>query len=114
MDKHVRIGWLLDFYGALLTDRQSKMLSSYYNEDLSLAEIAADESISRQAVHDALRRGEGALEDLENRLCLLKRHLALGEVLARGQALIGQDSQADAELLKQVLRQAVQIWEREL
>ena len=112
MEKHVRIGWLLDFYGGLLTGRQREMLSSYYNEDLSLAEIAQDEGISRQAVHDALRRGETALEGFESRLGLLSRHLALGEVLTRGQRLL-EDASADKAALCEVMDQAISIWERE-
>ena len=47
MEKHVRIGWLLDFYGGLLTGRQRQMLTSYYDEDLSLAEIAQEQGVSR-------------------------------------------------------------------
>ena len=112
MEKHVRIGWLLDFYGGLLTGRQREMLSGYYNDDLTLAEIAADEGISRQAVHDSLRRGEAALEGFEARLGLLERHLALGEVLNRGRALLA-DGPADAAEVKAVLDEAVSIWERE-
>ena len=105
MEKHVRIGWLLDFYGGLLTGRQRQMLASYYDEDLSLAEIAQEQGVSRQAVHDALRRGEAALG-------LLSRHLALGEVLARGQRIL-EEAEPDTEALRRVLDQAVQIWERE-
>ena len=112
MEKHVRIGWLLDFYGGLLTGRQRQMLASYYDEDLSLAEIAQEQGVSRQAVHDALRRGEAALEGLEQRLGLLSRHLTLGEVLARGQRIL-EEAEPDTEALRRVLDQAVQIWERE-
>ena len=112
MEKHVRIGWLLDFYGGLLTGRQRQMLASYYDEDFSLGEIAGEAGISRQAVHDALRRGEAALEGLEQRLGLLSRHLALGEVLARGQRIL-EEAEPDTEALRRVLDQAVQIWERE-
>lgn len=112
MEKHVRIGWLLDFYGGLLTGRQREIMAACYNEDLSLAEIAADEGVSRQAVHDALRRGEASLESFEARLGLLKRHLALGEVLSRGQALLDKEP-ADTAALRELLDEAVSIWERE-
>ena len=112
MEKHVRIGWLLDFYGGLLTGRLRQMLASYYDEDLSLAEFAQEQGVSRQAVHDALRRGEAALESLEQRLGLLSRHLALGEVLARGQCIL-EETEPDTAALRRVLKQAVQIWERE-
>ncbi|MEG0768142.1 MAG: sigma factor-like helix-turn-helix DNA-binding protein, partial [Clostridia bacterium] len=67
-------GWLLDFYGPLLTKRQQALLHMHYEEDLSLAEIAAQEGISRQGVHDAVRRGEQQLLALEARLGLLTRY----------------------------------------
>ncbi|MBQ3181622.1 MAG: DNA-binding protein [Clostridia bacterium] len=64
---------LLDFYGELLTEKQAKAMELYYNEDLSLAEIAEPLSISRQGVRDSIKRGEKQLIDLENTLGLLKR-----------------------------------------
>ena len=81
-------------------------------DQLPLAEIAQDGGISRQAVHDALRRGETALEGFESRLGLLSRHLALGEVLTRGQRLL-EDPAADKAALREVMDQAISIWERE-
>ena len=53
MDKRLRLGLLLDWYGALLTDRQRATLEQSLNEDCSLAEIAEREGVSRQAVGDA-------------------------------------------------------------
>lgn len=113
MEKHVRMGWLLDFYGELLTQRQRNMLVSYYNEDLSLAEIAHQEGVSRQAVYDALHRGEITLEEMEQRLKLLGRHLALGEVLVKGQTLVDNAGEWDRAALIDVIHQAISIWERE-
>ncbi len=112
MEKHVRMGWLLDFYGGLLTQRQQCLLGAYYNEDLSLAEIAENEGISRQAVHDALRHGEKALETYEDRLGLLERHLKLGETLNRGRILIKEDP-VDLQALSAILQEALNLWERE-
>ena len=56
---------LLDCYGMLLTARQRECLDLYYNENLTLAEIAEYFHISRQAVHDAMRHGEEQLENYE-------------------------------------------------
>jgi len=61
---------LLDFYGALLTPKQRNLLELYYEQDLSLGEIADLEGTSRQAVHDVLRRAEKTLFDYEDKLAL--------------------------------------------
>ncbi len=71
--KDFEIAMLLDFYGELLTEKQAKAMELYYNEDLSLAEIAEPLSISRQGVRDSIKRGEKQLIDLENTLGLAKR-----------------------------------------
>ncbi len=69
--KSVRTGLLLDFYGNLLTDRMRTTCEEYYNDDLSLAEIAQDEGISRQGVYDTIKRAIRQLEEYEERLGLL-------------------------------------------
>lgn len=74
MPKEIRTGLLLDFYGALLTERQQLCLDLYFNQDLSLAEIAEQEGISRQAVRDSLLRGEHALHTVEDKLGLFRRY----------------------------------------
>lgn len=72
-EKNLNISLLLDFYGDILTDRQSEMLDMYYNEDFSLAEIADKFSISRQGVRSVLKKGEMILIDMENKLNLASR-----------------------------------------
>ena len=67
----VEKGELLDQYGALLTDRQRDCLDLYYNENLTLAEIAGHFHISRQAVHDAMRHGEEQLLAYDSALHLV-------------------------------------------
>ena len=62
-----RMTMLYDFYGELLTDRQKEFFDLYYNEDLSLAEIAENAGISRQGVHDSLARAEAALLAMEEK-----------------------------------------------
>ena len=64
---------LLDFYGALLTKRQREMMALRLEEDLSLSEIAENYGVSRQAVHDALRRAELTLIDMEKKLMFYER-----------------------------------------
>lgn len=66
----------LDIYGDLITGRASQVLDLYINEDLSLGEIAQQLGISRQGVHDALRRGSSRLEAFERKLGIVARHQA--------------------------------------
>jgi predicted DNA-binding protein YlxM (UPF0122 family) len=73
MEKVVRIGLLADFYGELLTDKQKRLVDLYYNNDLSLAEIAQEFNVSRQAVFDILKRAERSLSEYEDKLKLVQR-----------------------------------------
>lgn len=73
MAKNLEITILLDFYGDMLTSKQREFLDFYYNEDLSLAEIAANVGITRQGVRDAIKRAECLLYDMEQRLGLVAR-----------------------------------------
>ena len=73
MAKDLRISFLLDFYGDMLTDTQREVVDAYYNEDLSLAEIAQDRDITRQGVRDSIKRAEAQLLEMEERLGLAKR-----------------------------------------
>lgn len=66
---------LLDFYGELLTEKQRTACELHWNEDLSLAEIAEQEGLSRQGVWDILRRAEAALRDYEAKTGLVGRFL---------------------------------------
>jgi hypothetical protein len=71
LEKLGRMAQLYDLYGPLLTPKQQEAVSLYYEQDMSLAEIAAECQVSRQAVHDLLKRAEVALEKYEQRLGLL-------------------------------------------
>ncbi|MEG1072233.1 MAG: YlxM family DNA-binding protein [Oscillospiraceae bacterium] len=68
-----RMSMLFDFYGEVLTDRQKEFYDLYYNEDLSLAEIAENYNISRQGVRDAIVRAEGILTELEDKTGIIRR-----------------------------------------
>ncbi|MDO4943821.1 MAG: YlxM family DNA-binding protein [Ruminococcus sp.] len=70
MSKNLEINNLLDLYGCLLTEKQLSIMDMYYNDDLSLGEIAAQCGISRQGVHDAVKRCEEAILDYESKLGL--------------------------------------------
>ena len=73
MAKNLDITILLDFYGDMLTPKQREFLDYYYNEDLSLSEIATNVGITRQGVRDAIKRAEAQLMEMEDRLGLVKR-----------------------------------------
>ena len=68
-----RMTMLYDFYGDVLTDRQKEFYDLYYNEDLSLAEIAENYGITRQGVRDVIVRAEAVLTELEDKTGLIKR-----------------------------------------
>lgn len=68
-----RMTMLYDFYGELLTERQKEFYDLYYNEDLSLSEIAELNGITRQGVRDVIVRAEGILTEMEDKTGLIKR-----------------------------------------
>lgn len=76
MDKLVEMGILFDYYGKLLTGTQYDVVDQYYNQDLSLTEIAKLNSISKQAVSENLKRAEKNLYDYENTLALIEKNRA--------------------------------------
>lgn len=83
MAKNLEISYLLDFYGRVLTEKQRDVMEQYYNDDLSLAEIADNFGISRQGVRDAIKRGEATLLALEEQIGFAGRYRAVRESLAR-------------------------------
>ena len=75
MDKNVKISILSELYGKLLTEKQEQFINDYYNNDLSLSEIAENNNITRQAVRDILKKGEKKLFEYEEKLMFMKRTL---------------------------------------
>ena len=75
MEKNVKISILCQLYGKLLTEKQYEILNDYYNNDLSLSEIAENSEITRQAVRDILKKGEKKLFEYEEKLQFMKRML---------------------------------------
>lgn len=72
-EKNLQIGYLLDFYGDILPERKRSVMDMYYNEDLSLAEIAAEIGISRQGVRDMIKKSEDELKFYEEKLGLAQK-----------------------------------------
>ncbi len=75
LDKNVEVTLLLDFYGNMLTERQREIMNLYYEDNLSLSEVAQELGISKQGVSDSIKRSEKILYDMEEKLQLLKQHL---------------------------------------
>ena len=73
MEKNVRISMLCQIYGKLLTEKQLDILENYYDNDLSLSEIAQNENITRQAVRDIIMKGENKLFEYEEKLRIMER-----------------------------------------
>jgi hypothetical protein len=82
VEKTVQISILLETYKSLLTEKQSQMLDDYYNNDLSLSEIAENEGITRQAVRDNLKKGESKLFEYEEKLGIMKKTMVQEEQIA--------------------------------
>jgi len=77
MAKNLDISVLLDFYGDMLTEKQREVAEFYYNEDLSLAEIAEHSGITRQGVRDSIKRAEFQLLEYEEKLGLYSRFVKI-------------------------------------
>lgn len=73
-EKNLKFAYLLDFYGSLLDEHTESVMKAYYDDDLSLAEVAEGIGISRQGVRHIIKRGEEQLEFYEEKLALASRH----------------------------------------
>ena len=73
MEKNVEISMLWQIYGKLLTEKQYEYIDYYYNQDLSLSEIAENDKITRQAVRDIIKKGERKLFEYEEKLLFMKK-----------------------------------------
>lgn len=90
MEKDYKISLLLDFYGELLSPKQKMAIEGYYNEDCSLAEIAEEMNITRQAVRDTIKRTEQSLLNMESKLGLYSRFEEMQRGLEKIESL-GED-----------------------
>ena len=79
--KDLSISVLMDFYGELLTPKQLEALDSYYNQDLSLAEIASEMEVSRQGVRNFIKTGELHLSEFEDKLNLAEKFTTINKIV---------------------------------
>lgn len=87
MEKNLELSLLCDIYGSLLSQKQREALDLYYNEDLSLSEIANQVGISRQGVRDQIKHGEKLLLEFEENLGLLKKQSKLESIITDAEQL---------------------------
>ncbi len=111
MEKIVEQGLLYDFYGELLTEHQRKIYEDAVYHDLSLSEIAEMQGISRQGVHDLVRRCDRILEDYEEKLHMVKRFYEMKEKIHQVDALAEESSLALEQVRKELKKLAVEMTE---
>jgi len=115
MEGFVKKSLLFDFYGELLTEHQRRIYQEILFDDFSISEVARDEGISRQGVHDMVRRCERTLEDYEERLHLVERFLKIRDAISRIFALTGSaagdatDAGDEKERMRQIAKIAEEI-----
>lgn len=95
MAKDLSVSVLLDFYGELLTEKQAEALDLYYNQDLSLAEIAGDMDVSRQGVRAFIKQGEAHLMEFEEKLGMAKRFAKISKLVSDAENIINGLPQDD-------------------
>lgn len=103
MAKNLKMTILMDFYGGMLTEKRYNALDLYYNQDLSLAEIAEELDISRQGVRDAVKHGEKQLTELEEKLGLAKRFSDIQERIGQIRTILAHG--ANAEEIEKILNE---------
>ncbi|MBU5462187.1 YlxM family DNA-binding protein [Lachnoclostridium sp. MSJ-17] len=118
MEKNIEVSLLLDFYGELLKPSCKQMAELYYNDDLSLAEVAAETGITRQGVRDKIKRGEKQLFEFEQKLGLLSRfqqlEAGLDDISVKARKISESTDDNDIRsLAEDILRQTGELKEKE-
>lgn len=96
MEKIVKVAQLFDIYGALLNEKQRDVINCYYNEDLSLQEIADNTDRSKQAISDMIKRSEDKLFEFEDELSLLEKKDELKDALTSIRELMENSKNKEA------------------
>ena len=114
-----RMTMLFDFYGEILTERQKEFFDLYYNEDLSLGEIAENSGITRQGVRDVIVRAEAAMQEIEDKTGLIRRFMQMqGKVSAIEEAAADYQKLSELMLRKEALElelmELMEQWEEAL
>ena len=103
METKIELAYLYDFYGELLNEHQRQIYEDFVLNDLSLGEIAAEEGISRQGVHDLIKRCSKKLQDYEDKLHLVEKFLRVKEDVAQIHTLAKQCKEShDESILNEI------------
>lgn len=100
-EKNLNMSYLLDFYGEVLTERKKEVMGYYYNDDLSLAEIAEELNISRQGVRDIIKKSEEELVFLEEKLHLAEKFRSAEKRIEKAKA-IAEDLVGASDLIREL------------
>ena len=104
MEEKIEISILLELYGKLLTQKQYEFMDCYYNQDLTLTEIAENQSITRQAVREILAKSKNKLKEYEEKLEILKKEREIGKQIEKLQKTnLNQEQQKKIENIKKQL-----------
>ena len=108
MEKNVEVTLLYDIYGKLLTAKQAEAIELYYNDDLSLGEIADISGISRQGVRDNIKRAEALLYDFEEKLGIAQRFISIKKKLAVIDTIIDEiEKSPDSKILSDNIKHKI-------
>lgn len=98
LEKTLKMNMLFSFYGSLLSPKQAEYMSHYYEDDYTLAEIADNYGVSRQAIYDSIKRAEVALIDYEEKLNLIEEFENRKEALRKIRLYIEEHYDNDEDL----------------
>ncbi len=110
MEKFAWVNLLYDFYGQLLTDHQRKFVELYYGQDLSLGEIAEHYQVTRQAIHDVLKRAESALFKYEEKLGLAGRFIEQRKRLQRALQILDEAKADRISEARKIINEAIELF----
>lgn len=102
MERIVEQGLLYDFYGELLTDHQKKIYEDAVFENMSLSEIAGEYGISRQGVHDLIKRCDNTLQEYENKLHLVSKFMIIKDKIGKINAMTGNEDLSREEMAEMI------------
>ena len=105
MEEKIEQAYLYDFYGELLNERQRKIYEDFVFNDLSLGEIADEEGISRQGVHDMVKRCTRTLESYEEKLHLIEKFLSAKQKVENIHKLSRQFHESHEEVIIEEIEQ---------
>jgi len=102
MDKIIERGLLFDFYGELLTPHQQKIYSEIVFNDLSLGEMSEQEGISRQGIHDLIKRCDKMLLEYENKLGLISKFQKIKHEVEQCETVVSNETSISGEIKEKI------------